>query len=128
VAFDDRNRGGYLRTGGLEMPLGDVLADSMVNLGKATNRRQILGSQLQHVLEFLSCIQQPAHLYQGSAQRDMSGQIRGMSDETGSAGLNRFLEPFGATILLGERGKGNGRRVRLDPAFQFFDARRVRHD
>ncbi len=63
----------------------------------------------------------------GAAQRDVGGEIGRMTDKAGLAGVNRLVESFGATVLLGERREGNGRRVRLDPAFQFFDARRVRH-
>jgi hypothetical protein len=50
-----------------------------------------------------------------------------MSNETGAAGFDRLIETLGAPVFLGERGEGDGRRVRLDPAFQFFNARRVRH-
>ncbi len=50
-----------------------------------------------------------------------------MPNEAGGARLYRLLETIGAPVLLGERREGNGRRVRLDPAFQFFNARRVRH-
>ena len=50
-----------------------------------------------------------------------------MAHQTRLAGFNGFLESSGATVFLGERRKRNRRRVRLDPAFQLFDARRVRH-
>jgi hypothetical protein len=40
-----------------------------------------------------------------------------MSNEAGGAGLDRFFETVGTPVFLGERGEGDRRRVRLDPAF-----------
>jgi len=99
----------------------------MMNLGQAPNGREILWRQLQNVLEFLPGILKPSHFDECAAKRDVGGEIRGMTHQTGLAGFNGFLVAFSAPIFLGESRKRNGRRVRLDPAFQFLDARRIRH-
>jgi len=50
-----------------------------------------------------------------------------MPDEAGRAGLDRFIKSAGAAVFLRQRREGDRRRVRVDPAFQFFYARTVRH-
>lgn len=120
VSGRDSDRRNRLRHGS---DLTGVLTDSMVYLGKSPNRRQVLRSELEHELELLPRILHAADFYQCPTERDVRGKIGGMPNEPGPAGFDSFLESPGAPIFLGQRRKGNGRRVRLDPAFQFFDAR-----
>ena len=107
--------------------LGRILAYAVMDLGKAANGGKVFRRQLEDVFELFSRVLQPADFDQRAAERDVSGQVGRMAHEAGCAGCNRLLETLGAPVLLGERREGDGRRVRLDPAFQFFNARSVRH-
>jgi hypothetical protein len=98
-----------------------------VDLCEAANGRQVFRRTFQDVLERTPRLFQPAEVNEGAAQRDVSRQIRGMADKAGVAGFDRFIEAAGAAVLLGKSGERDGRRIRLDPASQFFNAWRVRH-
>jgi hypothetical protein len=47
--------------------------------------------------------------------------------QSGTACLDGIVEQAGATILIGQRGEGDRRRVLLDPALQLVDAGVVGH-
>jgi hypothetical protein len=94
-----------------------------MDLGKTANRCEILRGKLQDVSELVARVFQSADLDEGAPERHVSRQIGWMSNETRGAGLDRFFEPLGPPVFLGERGEGDGRRVRQDPAFKFFKAR-----
>ena len=112
---------------GVGVPLVRVVATPVVDLGQAANRREVLGRQPEDVLELLACVFEPAHLEQRAAERDMRGKIRGMAHEACRAGRNRLFEASGAAVFLREGGERDGRRIRLDPAFEILNTRRIRH-
>ena len=105
------------------MTVAEVFPHPMMNLGKPSNRRQILRCELENELEFLPGVLKFSDFNERAPQGDVGGEIRRMAHQTVPAGFDSFLESFGASVFLGEGGKRNRRRVRLDPAFQFFDAR-----
>ena len=107
--------------------LNVLLTDPMMDLREPANRREIFRREFQNVFQFGASFRKAADLDERPAQCDVSGKVGRMSNETGRARLDRFSESPGAAIFLGQRRKGNRRRVRLDPAFQFLDAWTVSH-
>ena len=53
--------------------LGVLVADSMVDLGKSSDRGEIFRRKFENVLEFGACFLKPADLNQRAAERDVSG-------------------------------------------------------
>ncbi len=99
----------------------------MLNFRQPANRRQVLRSELEHVLELLLRLIEPADFEQRPAEGDAGRQVGGMPMEAGLAGSDRLFETSGAPVLFGERRKRDGRRVQLDPASELLNARTVRH-
>ena len=102
-------------------------SDAMVDFRECPDRGEILRSHAQHVFELLAGLVVPADLEQRSSQRDAGRQVRGMTLQAGPARGYRIVEPAGAAVFLGERGKRDRRRIDLDPASQFFNAGGVGH-
>ena len=66
-------------------------------------------------------------LEQRAAEGDAGRQVGGMPLQSGFTDGDRVLELSAAAIFLGERGERDRRRIQLDPASQFLDARAVGH-
>ena len=99
------------------------LAQPVMDFGKTPDGREILRRQPQDVFELVPRVLQAADFNECAAERHVSRQIGGMSNEAGGAGLDRVFETSSAPVFLCERGEGDRRRVRVDPAFQFLNAR-----
>jgi hypothetical protein len=98
-------------------------AEPVMDFRKSANGGKILRRKPQNVFELVPRVLQAADFDECAAEGHMGRQIGRMSNEAGGAGLDRFFETFSAPVFLGERGEGDRRRVRLDPASQFFNAR-----
>ena len=125
-------RNGHFRSGWLvgltlRSRLVRFFAEPVMDLGKTANGREIFRRKSEDVLELVPRVLQAADFNECPAERHVGRQIGWMSNKAGGAGFDRFFETLGAPVFLGEGGEGDRRRVRLDPAFQFFNARRVRH-
>lgn len=99
----------------------------MVNFRERPDRREILGSGAEHLLELVARFVVTADLEEGAAQGDASRQVRGMSLKPRPARRNRVVEVTGAAVFLGQGREGDRRRIRLDPASQFLNASGVGH-
>ncbi len=108
---------------GVGVLLVHVVAATVMDLGQPADRREVLGREPEDVLELFPCVLVAADLDQRAPERDMCGQIGRMADEARRAGRNRLFEAPGAAEFLGQRRERDGRRVRLDPAFELFNAR-----
>ena len=76
-----------------------------------------------------SCLRfvETPQLEQRTAERDVGGQVCGVPLKASLTGRDRFFEAAGAAVLFREGRERDRRRVHLDPAFQFFNPRAVRH-
>ncbi len=99
------------------------LAAPVVDFGEATDRRKVFRRRAKDVLELLTCLVEASQLEQRAPERDASGQVGGVTLQSGLARGYRFFEAASTPVFFGESRKRDGRRVHLDPAFQFFDAR-----
>jgi len=108
-------RGAVLREG------FDERALPMEDIGQATNRGKVLGSAPQHLLQLLLRVRELLELDKRASKGHTGGQIRGMHREPCAAHVDRFLKHRGATVLFGELGEGDGRRVVLDPSSEVFE-------
>ena len=107
--------------------LGRV-AVACVDFSERADRREVLGRGAEHVIELLARRFELPGREQRAAERDARGQVRWVPLEARTARLDRLLAAADAPELLGQRGEGNRRRVRLNPAFELFDARTVCHE
>src|SRR3954470_9658965 len=98
-----------------------------MDLSQSPNSGQVFRRELQDVFEFRARVLQPADFNQRPTERYVRGEIRGMSNESGRAGIDRLGEPCSAAVLFRQRRKGDRRRVRLDPALQILDAWTIGH-
>jgi hypothetical protein len=104
-----------------------LVAEPLVDFRKTADRRQVLRGKSQDRFEFLLRFLEASNVNERAAERDVGGEIGRMADEAGGAGIDRLFETPGPPVFLCECRKRNGRRVRLDPAFEFLKSRRVRH-
>ena len=100
-----------------------AVATAVMDLGEPADRGEVLGREPEDVLELFPRVLVAADLDQRAPERDMRGQIGRMADQARRAGRDRLFEAPGAAEFLGERREGDGRRVRLDPAFELFNPR-----
>jgi hypothetical protein len=98
-----------------------------VDIGEPADGRQVLRSQAQHVLELGPRLLVLADLEERPAERHAGRQVGRVPLEAGAADGDRLLAPPGAAVLFREGRKRNRRRIHLDPASQFFDARALSH-
>ena len=103
------------------------LSGPMVNFRERPDRRQILWSRAEHLFELLARFVVAADLQEGSAQGDASREVRRMALQARPARGNRVVEVTRAAVFLGQRRERDRRRIRLDPASQFFNASGVGH-
>lgn len=100
---------------------------AMVDIGEPANRREILRSALEHVLEFLLRLLELLEFDERAAKRHAGGKIRRMNLEARPAHVHGFLEHRGPAVFFGELRKSDGRRVLLDPSSQIVEARAITH-
>ena len=67
----------------------------------------------------------PVERDQRAAHRHACGNVSGIARQAGVADRDGFLQPAGATELLGELGESNRRRILAEAASKIFDARVV---
>ena len=103
------------------------LPTAVVNLGEAANGREVLRCHAQHVFEMLLRLLVLVQFDERTSESDASGEVGGVPLQSGLAGGDGLFELTRAAVFLGKGGEGDGRRVHLDPAFQFLDARAVGH-
>jgi hypothetical protein len=93
----------------------------LLDISKLADRREIVWSCFEDVLELHDCLVVASHFEQGATERDASGEIGGMLRQTGPAHSNGFVELACTSMLFCELRKGNRRRILLDPASKFFN-------
>ena len=103
------------------------LSRPMMDFRERPDRRKVLRSRAEHLFEFVACFVVAADLEQGAAQGDAGRKVRGMALQARPARGNRVVELAPAPVFLGQSRKSDRRRVRLDPASQFFNASGVGH-
>src|SRR5262245_13204398 len=82
-----------------------------VDVGSAANRGESVGCAFENLAEFLLGFVELVELDQRSTQRDSRREIAGMNREPRAAGLDRFCELPGATVLFCKLRKSNRRRI-----------------
>jgi hypothetical protein len=93
-----------------------------VKIRERTDGRQVFRGAAKNLLEMLGGFLELPQLDQRSPQRDPRRHVGWMSLQSRAAGLDRVMEQPGATVLVGQCGEGDRRRVLLDPAPQLVDA------
>ena len=106
--------------------LGGFVA-SRVNLGDAFERSQVFRGRRQDRRQLGQSRVEVPVVNQGAAERGSCGGVLGVQREAGPARLDGFVQPAGTPELFCEGGKRKRRRILLDPASQFLNARAVRH-
>ena len=106
--------------------LGGFVA-SRVNLGNAFESCQVFRGRCQDGRQLGQGRVEVPVVNQGAAQRGPGGGVLGVQGEADPARLDGFVHPAGTPELFCEGGKRKRRRILLDPASQFLNARAVRH-
>jgi hypothetical protein len=113
------------RNGPLGFNLGRPCATTLFDIGQLANCAEVVGSGLEDVIELVDRFVIPPHFEQRTAKRDSSGEISRVLRETIPTDANGVLELARTPMLFGELRKRNRRRILLDPASKFFNARVV---
>ena len=90
-----------------------------MNFGQCADGRQIVRRQPYYLLQFLLRVVVLLELDQCSSERDTRREVAGMLGEPGTSDANGLVEGADAAALFRQDGKGDRRRILLDPASQF---------
>jgi hypothetical protein len=101
-------------------------AQPVVDLGHAADRGEIIRRRLEDVVQFLFGVFELVQLDERAPKGDARGKIAGMSNEAGTAAPLGRLVVARSSILLRELREGDRRRIALDAATEFGDARTFR--
>ena len=92
-----------------------------MNVGKRTDRGEVVGGNLQHRLELGARFVEVLELYQRAPERDLRRQVPRMPLQPIAADLHGFDVVADPAVLLGQLRKRDRRGVLVHPPAQLVD-------
>src|SRR5262249_22976104 len=108
----------HLERGAVPLEGSNQISSPAVDLGRAAQRRCIVGSLGEHRFELALGLVKVVQLQERSTEGDPSRQIAGVEFQAGAAAVDRLLKAAGPAILFRELSKRDRGRIQFDAPFE----------